>query len=86
MATRAALCSLWLVGSLRSWALIIRKWDVTEKLSVRCAVEELPKGLTCSSCKTVRRDHVSTGGLNIEHRIVWVGKGHLKEQLEYVTA
>ena len=65
MATRAELYIPWLTGSLRSCDLIIRKWDFTEKLSVRYAVEDLLKGLTCFSCKTVQTDHVSTGGLNM---------------------
>lgn len=65
MGTGAELYIPLLIGSLRSCDLIIRKWDVREKLNVRCAVEDLPKGLTCFSCETVQRDHVRTGGFNM---------------------
>lgn len=64
MAIRAQLYIPSLTGSLRSCDPIIRKWDVTEKLGARCAAEDLLKGLTFF-CKTVHRDHMSTGGLNM---------------------
>lgn len=48
MATGAELYIPLLTETLRSCDLIIRQWDVMEKLSVRCAVEDLLKGLTFS--------------------------------------
>lgn len=65
IATRAKLYIPQLIGSLRPSDLRIRKWDATEKLSIRCAVEDLLESLTCLSGKTVQRDRVSTGGLNM---------------------
>lgn len=53
-----------MAGALQSCDLVIRKWDVTEKLSAGCAAEDLLKGMTFFY-KTVQRDHMSTRGLNM---------------------